>query len=390
MVSSAEDKLARFQPLGAYDWPAMPTEHAMRAMFRRVSRRFTSDDNKPFIADDRLRRTRLSQPDEFDTPACGLLRLELDATLGPWARQTRPDSWLKLVVLPSCDRSGLVQDWAVRHQHQVLAPPGRGELLRAQDRPPLPSLDGPGVLVIPRLERWYLRHRNGLTWIRALLVALDRLQRHCVIGCDSWAWQFLRKAAVADFMLPTGITFQAFDAARVHRWLSDLVQQRSAASITFRSAGSGEKLLSLGEDLGRPHNYFQQLAASSLGIPWVAWQLWNRSLRSRIEGPEADDGAAPADGDDQTMWVSALEEFSLPGRHHEDALLILQAILLHDSLSIEEIGLVVPSPDVLPMVAALANAGLVERSAGEVRCRPAAYPSIRQALSTAGMPMDEL
>lgn len=362
----------------------------MRALLHRVSRRFTANDDEPFIADDRLRRTQLAQPDQSGSPVCGLLRDELDATLGPWTRQSRPDSWLKVIVLPSCDRLGIVRDWAMRHQHQVLAPPVRGELLRTQGPPPLPALEGPGVLVIPRLERWYLRHQNGLAWIRALLVALDRLQRHCVIGCDSWAWQFLRKSVVADFMLPTGITFQAFDAARLHRWLSDLAREEAADSITFRLASSGERLLSLGEDQNQPHNHFRQLAASSLGIPWVAWQLWNRSLRSRIEGPEAGDGSAVDGGDDQTMWVSALEEFSLPGHHHQEALLILQAILLHDSLSIDEVALVVPNPDVLPMVAALANAGLVERSAGEVRCRPAAYPSIRQALSTAGMPMDKL
>ncbi len=390
MAHPDAETVARFQPVGAYDWPAMPTEHAMRAFFRRMARRFSADDDEPFIADDRLQRTRLAQADESGSPACGLLRDELDAALGPWTLQSRPDSWLKVVVLPPCDRLGIVQDWAMRHQHQVLAAPDRDALLRTQDRPPLPALEGPGVLVIPRLERWYLRHRNGLAWIRALLVALDGLQRHCVIGCDSWAWQFLRTSVMADFMLPTGVTFQAFDAARVQRWLSALARERSADSTTFRLASNGEKLLALREDQDRPHTYFQHLAASSLGIPWVAWQLWSRSLRSRTGTPDADVGSAQADGDDQTMWVSALEEFSLPGHHHQEALLILQAILLHDSLSIAEIAQVVPSPDVLPMVAALANAGLVERSATEVRCRPAAYPSIRKALSTAGMPMDKL
>ncbi len=387
-----------FQPLGDYAWPSAPAEEAARRLLRRLRKTFARGDEPPTMARDRLQRATLEKLDEVVAPpASGPLVRELGLTVADWIADPAPKSWLRLVVLPPCDDTRLVETWARDNGHQVLLPPDRAALTGgAPPRlPDLPGLDGQGVLVIPQLERWFVRHRNGLSHVRALLAGLDRLQRHCLIGCNSWAWAFLSKAANADAILPTGLTFQAFDAQRLQRWFTQLAQGDAATDVTFRLSGSGEDVLETDEDGALKSDFFKKLAARSLGIPWVAWYLWRTGLRSEQEPDERDPDAETAAGsDDLTLWIAPFQEFTLPPQREQLSLLILQALLLHGPMTQEEMGHVLPATSDLSVLPALVRADFIARRRAEegdqFSCRAAAYPAIRSELSGAGYPMDRL
>ena len=215
-----------------------------------------------------------------------------------------------------------------------------------------------------------------------------------VIGCNSFAWAFLRKAVSADLALPDAVTFLAFDEMRLHRWFGQLATSEATGSVRFRRSQSGVNVLELGDDGTPKDDYLRVLAGRSLGIPWVAWHMWRRSLRSGDEQEPAEDAKAVLSSDEeevpseQTLWVAALDEYVLPGKNEQSALLVLQALLIHGALSASQLRLVLPLVGESNIVSVLIKAGFVARDGDLFTCRPAAYPAIRAGLSSAGLPPD--
>ncbi len=82
---------------------------------------------------------------------------------------------------------------------QVLEAPSALSLLEgtAVPWPELQEPDG-APLVIPALERCFLRHHRGLGLLRKLVESRWSARRRLVIGCDVWAWKYLRQAVQID------------------------------------------------------------------------------------------------------------------------------------------------------------------------------------------------
>lgn len=387
------DKSQSFVPLADYQPPPMPTQEYVRRLVGRIQALIVRNDPKPFIADDKLKHATLDMLDEVVAPpACGPLLDELRRTIADWINETPRASSVKVIVVPPGDDNAVLQRWAIEAGHQILPSPARDSLI---DVPPvpLPSLEGDGVLVVPRLENWFIRHRNGLRPVRALLAALDTTDRLVVIGCNSWAWTYLSVAVSADQLLPDAVTFRAFDEARLHQWFAELATADRTSAIAFRESKTGADVLELGDD-GKPkHAFLQILAGRSLGIPWVAWHMWRRSLRSDAGDTPIEDATALASSDnskrsgEQTLWVAALDELVLPGTHSQSALLVLQALLIHGSLTANQLRLVLPIVGESNIVPVLVKAGFLARDGDLFSCRPAAYPVIRTGLETAGLPL---
>ena len=411
--------MAPFIPLGSYEWPATPTEHVLRRWWLQAKRQLRRDDDGPVRAEDRLERATLKTLDDVAAPpACGPLLEELGASLEDWLADAAPESWLAVVVMPPCDRNDIVRTWAETNGHRIVAPPPRHQLIGGElaAQAALDDLEGDGLIVLPRLEEWFLRHRNGLASVRALLSRLTRLERHCLIGCNSFAWAFLAKAVGAAVLLPKPSTFTAFDAGRLHDWFSALSDDDATRQITFRSAQNGEDVLARdetfkdekakdekakdakdSEEKASDQNgcsdsaYLKRLAARSLGVPWVAWHLWRQSMRSSADAAEVSSKAQKATANDErTLWLAPIEEMALPLDHEESALLALQALLIHDALTPAELDSVLPSGGGPDIIAALIRGGFVDREGDRLRVRPAAYPAIREALKADGFPVDVL
>ena len=385
----SNDKIPTFKPVGHYEWPVRQTEESARRLLGQLWRTVRREKKPdPFITDESLRwsnRSRLNQI--VAPPACGPLLREMEATFADWIADNEPTHWLQLVVLPPCDQDDLVRSWAMVNGHAIIDPPARDAILEPAAMFDLPETTGDGVIVVPRLEYWFLRHHSGLREVRALLQQLTRLERHCVVGCNSWAWGFLAKAAIADAVFPCGLMFQAFDAVRLRRWLGELASDGADSEKTFRSSMTGEDVFTTVDENATPNDFFHKLAARSLGIPWVAWHLWRRCIRL---GPEKNADTKPIFSDEETLWVADLEEFEMPKQDVATALLVLHALLIHDSLTSQQIELVVPNLSCVNVLASLLAAGFILREAERYRCSPAAYPAIRARLNNAGFPMDQL
>ncbi len=368
----------------------MPTEHTVRKAWLRLRKKLTGKRDEALLQPNGLERASLQRFDELTHPHVELLDKAFEVSLQSWSRKNEPGSWLKVLVLPPCDGTGLVETWARAAGHQVLQAPPRDELTAVRTAV-VPELAGSGLLVIPRLEHWFLRQRNGLQSIRALLAQLTMLERHCVIACNSWAWQFLVKAAGADLMLPRPLTLAAYDAERLGKWFEQLAADDEKRPLTFRLASTGEDVLACNDKDELQSGHLQQLAARSLGIPWVAGRLWRASLNATIASEDLPERAVRATADDaRTVWVAEVGDPGLPRGHEDRSLLALQALLIHDGLTARQLEAVLPAtgePDVIP---ALLAGGFLDREEQTFRVRALAYPAARRALQSAGFPLGQM
>ncbi len=398
MTDSAE--AARpFTELGNYDWPALPAEESARRWFERLRSRLRPKDEGPLIAQENLQRAGADRLDQLvPTPPTGPLADDLALSLRDWWPGDAAS--VRVVVMPPGDPDDTVADWGRRNGATMPEPPERLRLLDSA-RLALPDLTA-SLIVIPRLEDWFLRHSDGMDLVERLLAAVDDAPGRVLIGCNSWAWRYLSAVAGADVTLPRPMIFQAFDDKRLAGWFRQLARLDDPAAregqMVFRRVDTGGDVFLADEDEDRQSDYFRKLAARSLGIPWVAWHIWRQGLRTGRDIAEADDdeGRPEAvekmrDADETTVWVSALDEGSLPARGGQDILLVLQALMIHGPLGAEALRHTLPLVGRSVAAPALLKAGMVTKDAqGRIAVAPEAYPTIRSGLRNSGFPMDKL
>ncbi len=371
-------------PLGERHAPALPKDESLRHGLRRLRDRVLKvEPPDPAIAEDRLARTRPGTLDRIAAgPAWGPVAAAMDAALVPWLDAGDGDR-LRVLVLPPCEDEGLVAGFAARRGLDVLPAPPREALPGVSEAP---DLGGDGVLVLPRLEDWLLRRHDALGAVRALLAALAATDRRCVVGCGAPAWAFLSRAAGAATLLPPPVTPRPLGAAGLRAWLAALLAAAPDVARTIRSSRTGDDVLALAAS-GEPANELpRRLAAASRGVPWIAWALWREALRDTPEADAADDALPEAD-DDRTLWAAELRDYPLPSEARADALTVVHALLLHRSLAPATLAAMLPEAGGAAVVPALRAAEIVVAEAGQLRLAPAAWPSMRRALSDAGHPI---
>ncbi len=385
------------RPLGEYDPPGMAAPDSLRLKVARFLALFSKSRERAFIGDDQLRKATIDVLDNIVAPpACGPVIADLQDDVAAWLVDPAAPH-IRVIVMPPCEENGIIDICSRGSDCEVLRPPPSPELVSPVETP-LPSLEGDGLLVIPRLEDWFLRNRTGLIILRRLLAALHASDRRCLIGCNSWAWSFLVKAVEVDMVLPDPVTFQPFDAARLKHWFADLSGAEGTSALRFKYSATGTDVFCADEDPDNPgaddhggKDYFRQLAAHSLGIPWIAWHMWRRSLwseRDLIMGETP--GMNNAEPAMETLWVGALDELILPGEHPQTALLVMHALLIHGSMTVDDIRATVPIVGESNLVPSLLASGFLERNADRISIRAAAYPAIRTSLANAGFPLDRL
>ena len=392
--------------LADYHSPKMPAEHVIRAVWRRIKQRFQSSEPASVRPDNRLQATTIKALDEVvGPPACGPVMGDLDVTVRTWLEDAG-STFHCVVVLPPCDSTDVIGTWAKAHGHTVLCAPARERglalsVIKGADKNAV--ADDPNklqtelpILVIPQLELWFLRQRNGLKAVRALLAELQQSERRCLIGCNSWAWAFLVRAAGAALVLPSPLTFAPFDGLRLQAWFAELAVHTGTAPVAFRRASNGVDVLAVKDDGALANNYLDELAARSNGIPWVAWHLWRNALRTGIDASEASKALAGANlknaapVNERIFWITGVPDPDLPMHHDDNALLVLHALLMHGALRKDELLSVLPDATAAEVLPALLRAGFIEQREGRLAVLPAAYPAVRRVLLADGFPMGEI
>lgn len=384
-----------------YSAPAMPAERALRRLWRLAGMRLKLQARESVGSEHGWQHPDAALLDALARPpAYAALFASIDGVAQGWQEQERGAGvrWLRLVVLPPCDNDDLLGTWAKARSHAVWSPPSRASLCEAAAATALG--DAQTLFVIPRLERWFLRRRDGLAAVRSLLETLGRIERPCLVGCNSWAWPFLARAAGATLALPSPLSPAPLDGPELRAWLGTLSSGGggSAQATVFRSASSGVQLLGAegesrkdAQECEQVDRFLRHLAALSLGIPWVAWHLWRESLRIATDPDVLPPKARKAARDERrTLWAVDPPEFALPNHHEQPSLLVLQALLMHGGLTEPELQSVLPAIEEPGVVGALQSAGFIERHAdGNLRVRPAAYPAARTALQADGHPVGD-
>lgn len=388
------------QPYAHYHIPPTPTDVATRRLFGWFRRQFKKrEESQPYIAESELvQATGETLEDVAPPPACAPLLRDLDEHFEALINAKCQGPLLHLLLLPPGDRNNVLSSWAQGKRLDVLQPPKRQQLLDdtnqlagqkqtlcLQEQWSEEGPDSQPVLVIPKLEDWFLRHERGLSCIRQLLDRLDQSKRRMIIGCNTWAWDFLCKATQAGLVLPSPLTFQSFGADELRDWFHSL-EEDAPIDWEFRLSSNGVNLFA---DDAKKHHYFNGLAAESLGIPWVAWHRWRKSLRyvrQKNNKSQQADQPASKDSDERTLWVVNLPPLSLSQDHFEQASLVLHALLIHGGLTVAELRAVVPIVGELRVVSALIHSGFIRRSDNVLQIVPTAYPEIRRELIAAGFP----
>lgn len=373
-------QVAALIPLADYEAPALPTDERLKRFIGKAKALFGNGEGSAFIADEQLKKATLRDLNRVVAPpAAGPVMAEIDLSISAWLGAPPTAERVKAIVLPPCDNTNVVAAWAEAAGHRTLSRTNR-------DADPavlfetLADCDPDALLVVPRLEEWFLRTPEGLAPIRALIAWLDQRRQRCVIGCNSWGWAFLAKAVDVDLLVGAPLIFQPFDGPRLAQWFGELATDEKTSGTRFRLVEGGVDLFCDDNDAAAS-DFFETLAGRSRGIPWVAWHMWRRTLRT-----EREDDTASSD-EEETLWIAGLAELVLPGDQPRDALLVLHALAIHGQLTAPELRAVLPIVGEATVLPALIAGGFIERDDVTLTLRPEAYPAIRDGLRSAGLPI---
>lgn len=379
-----------FKPLGQYAWPSAPVNHGVETLLSQFKQWLGRRDMSVGIDQTRL---QIPSADFVNTvaepPANHPLLEELTFALSHWVQSDTADTPHQMIVLPPCDREDLLHQWA-----NAEGLPFFGLDRSFADLDEFDTNEASPV-ILSKLEHRFLRTRQGLIEVRLLLDRVSRMTRPVLIGCNSWAWQFLRKSCEIDLIFPDPLMFQAFDKTRIRRWLGTLAHSpEDTETFCFRSVSTGRDVFGNGEGEAEVSAFMTDLARRSHGIPWIAWHLWRMSLRvmDRDQASSDTEGALdrkPADGI-ETIWVMDLPAPTVPNRNDQNALLVLHSLLIHGGLTEDQIVQTVPLVSYTNVLTSLVRARLIDQIDGQYRCLPSAYPAIRDGLKNNSYPVDIL
>jgi hypothetical protein len=397
-----------------YRLPQTPATRAARARWVSLKRLFGGrrpEDEAPARAEADLRRLPERQLDAVAaavnwTAAAAVLQHRLETGDGGAVRF--------VVGPPHSGHVELLRRWGTEQGARWIEPPAYQDILEMGPAWLAGWPSEVGRWVMPRLEHCWLRHSAGLALVRELLDrALSGRLGRGVIGCDSWAWAYLRYLAP----LPTRsvLTLQAFDGDRLATLFRALVAADGPGRVRFCNARTGKLILAVdrkdedgdddedeNEDDGNGGTELQSLAARCRGNAGLARDLWRARLSTAPESePDAEGGAtdgdavSAADGDDDgtTVWVAEpAEEPAIAADRDEELALVLHALLLHNGLPGPLLAELLPLPPfrVQAILHRLAGAGVAAAGqGGHWHVTAAGYPPARNLLQAQGLLLDD-
>jgi hypothetical protein len=334
----------KFIPLQEYRGPKN-ANHATHGFWQRLTGFFRRDDaaTRPKSPSSEAPNQAVRHPN-WD----GVVLALADALSSPKKVNQKKHQVRAVVGPPGSRVCEATRGWAQEHAACVVAPPTSDQILRSPDWWHDVRDNSTDLLVIPQLERWFLRHHDGLTGLRQLLQWLWSNPRPIVVGCDSWAWAYLRRAVNVDAVFHQPLAPAAVDGAQLKEWLGGLQQ------------GAGNSANSA---------FWDSLASRARGVPGTAWHLYEQSLLH----------------DDPVTTLPVM-----PDARGSVQALILHALLIHNGLSADVVLGLLPFPtsQIMAGVAWLENHRLVENRHDRWQVAPNAYASVRGFLGKEGFLVD--
>lgn len=396
--------LWRYVPIAEYQIPTTPVEHTVKQEFSSIWRQFwpksTPAPAPPLKTKDELRAMSMAQI-EWIAPAPDWqpMAMALDDALAEWLESKQPTQARVFVIAPPYGgHSNILRTWAKHHDWRIVPSPSPEQILNQDFAWLDEQLQDPAPWVLPNLERCYLRHARGFELVRHLLDQ-SRIGAlgHGIIGCDSWAWAFLRK--IWRGPAPLALTLQGLDQQGLTLWFQGFMAGLRMDRFVFRQSDSGAYVLpppaGIAKDTSiKTSDFLPILAAHSRGILGIAHAIWRTSLRTTPDETFSETAANEEQATQRTtIWVAPWNQIKQPTstadllRKHA---ILLHTLLLHTGLTHTALALLLPLADssTVAALACLEEAGLLIRHEEEWRISPAGYPIVRQFLNDDGYLID--
>ncbi len=284
-----------------------------------------------------------------------------------------------LIVRPDDGSWNVALDDVGPYGPTVIDPPDDPPLGRDLPDAVHERLDDPRALHLPRLERWWVRHHDGIRALRTVLARLGARRGPWTADVAPWAWAWIVRTLPEARGLPPVQTPAPLRSEDLRSWLGP------PGPLRMRGSGTPP------DDAT-----FRALADRASGEPGVARAIWRACLHDGAEwtppdaAPDAPlDGAAdPRDGavgDDAAVWVRSPSRLTLPSTRplkHRD-LLLLHAVALHRDARLATLALASGfEPDeAAALLRRMGAWGLVrDGEEGRVRLAPLGLPAVRSRL----------
>ncbi len=275
-TADSNDPLWEVVPIGDFSLPADTQLNVARKKWRSL-RSFFRTSQKPLEthakAEEDLRALPTVQLENLAPPVhWGAASAALDRFL-----TARPDDGPEseiffLIGQPHVDQTAILRHWAISRNVAVLEGPDPAAILSGQWNVKKNRDSDYSDWVIPELERWFLRHANGLWLVRELLEQVANGEMGGgIIGCNSWAWAYLQRAW--PIPNPTALVLQAFDGRALACYFMASSLAGGEKRVRFLNARTGEPLLSRSGGRGRKkksvvsYSNWQRIAAATWRSP---------------------------------------------------------------------------------------------------------------------------
>lgn len=236
----------------------------------------------------------------------------------------------------------------------------------------------PEPLHLARLERWGVRHHDGLGALRTLLDLLASREGPWSADVGPWAWAWMRSVVPEARGLPAPLAPAPLDGAALRTWLD------TGAPLRIRGRGDAP-------DDGT----YRALAARAQGAAGTAAAIWRACLRDGAERPaegdegegrNEDEGEEHGAGPEHAVWLVDPAQIELPSTTwpSRDELLVLHAVLLHGGALPCAVARSVPglAADPEGAIRRAVRHGLLRIDGGRVRPAPLAVPALRDRLTS--------
>ena len=389
--------LWKFVPLAEHAPPALPVSSAAAQTWLKLKKALARNSEEalaPARQEQALRSLSETRLSHFVRPIdWAEVSLALEQTAQPVGQ-----AGVTFVIAPPYGGHGeVVTAWAERHGASLLEEPTTAQILEG-DNPWRTAWDGESPWALPRLERCFFRSAHGLSLVRRLLEEVSGgFAGQGLIGCDSWAWAYLRR--VWPMPHQQVLTLQALDGVRLQRLLVSLSPPSRGRKLVFRNARSGHLALQVPSEDQAISDEITQLAAHCRGNAIVAREYWRQRLRTEPDDdakPSVLDEADEAQVGEEVVWLSSADiQHGLPGfpdGHDEETALVLHALLLHGGLAEEMLTQVLPLPhhQCMALVLWLKGQGIVELREGLWYVTALAYNLVRSQLRARDLQTDAL
>jgi hypothetical protein len=289
----------------------------------------------------------------------------------------RGQAWRVLILRPDDGGWDAVLDDAGPGGREVVPPADEALLSSALPSRLADRLADPESLHLARLERWGVRHHDGLGALRTLLGLLGARESPWSADVGPWAWSWMRSVLPEARGLPAPLVPAPLDGDALRTWLD------VGAPLRIRGRGDAP-------DDGT----YRALAARALGSAGTAAAIWRACLRDGAERPtggnegedRGEDEGEEGVGREHAVWLVDPARIELPGATwpSRDELLVLHAVLLHGGALPCAVARSVPGVTADPedAIRRAVRHGLLRTEGGRVRPAPLALPALRDRLTS--------